>query len=279
MFDRSRKFRWSWRAGVLLLGFVALGGSVAVASVPNGNVINTCRNLSTGALRVIDPSVGGRCTSGEAALSWSHWTWRSTYLPTVKYNVADVVYFGGQSYIARKSPPIKTPPTNTTYWGLVASRGAIGLRGLQGLRGLTGLTGAAGLPGIPGPTGPTGLTGLTGATGPQGPTGLTGATGPQGPTGATGVGADPIFAKILSDGTVAYGQHVTSAVYSGALTNTYTVNFDRDVSQCAINAVSSGQSAVPLITSQTSNVVTLQFSLLSGLLTPNTFEVMALCSA
>jgi hypothetical protein len=69
----SQKFRWSRRVSALLLAFVVFGAGAAAADIPDGNVINGCRNIKTGALRVIDRSAGQKCAVGEAALSWSNW--------------------------------------------------------------------------------------------------------------------------------------------------------------------------------------------------------------
>ena len=183
----------------MLLGLVLLGGSIAVADTPDGNVINACRNLKTGALRVVDRSAGSKCVTGEAALSWANWRWRGAWLAKAAYRVDDVVGFRGSSYLNRLAAPLGAAPTNTKYWSLIANKGAIGLRGLQGLTGPAGPAGPAGLQGLTGATGPVGaqgLTGLTGAIGPtgsagpqglQGATGLTGATGETGATGAQGL--------------------------------------------------------------------------------------------
>ena len=83
------------------------------------------------------------------------------------YDFLDMVIKDGSSYlcIAEDGAPAGTAVTNTTYWALIAHKGA------------TGATGATG------PQGPKGDKGDTGATGPQGPKGATGATGPQGPSG------------------------------------------------------------------------------------------------
>ena len=106
------------------------------------------------------------------------------------YAAGNVVSSQGSSYVALIAPPVGTSPTNTSYWTLVAERGASGLPGIPGAPGATGLTGPAGLTGPTGLTGDTGLTGptgLTGDTGLTGPTGLTGDTGPTGLTGDTGL--------------------------------------------------------------------------------------------
>ena len=182
----SQKFRWSWRLGALLLGFVVFGAGAAVAAIPDGNVINGCRNTSTGALRVIDRSAGQQCAVGEAGLTWSNWKWRGQWLPTVTYHTADVVSYFGASYLNRVAAPVGTKPTTTAYWSLVANRGAVGLRGLTGLQGVQGLTGAIGPQGVQGLTGAVGAVGPVGPIGPIGPQGLQGLTGDVGPAGATG---------------------------------------------------------------------------------------------
>jgi hypothetical protein len=298
MAGMRRKVRWSWRVSAVLLGMFLLGGSAAVASIPQGNFINACRSADTGLLRVIDPAAGQKCGTGEIFLRWSHWNYRNGWLATVTYRVADVATFQGSSYIVRVSPPVGTKPTNTSYWSLVAAKGAIGLQGIQGLPGVAGATGLvgavgatgaqglAGVAGAVGATGPQGLPGLIGATGAQGvigaagPTGLQGIQGIQGiqgPTGLTGAGADPIFAKINSDGTIAYAQHVTAGAYSGTITKTYTLTFDKNVSACAVTAVANSVVAFPVVSSHGATTVSLQFSLLTGLLTPSGFEVTVTC--
>jgi hypothetical protein len=300
----SQKFRWSWRLGALLLGFVVFGAGAAVADIPDGNVINGCRNIKTGALRVVDRSAGQKCAAGEAALTWSNWKWRGPWFATTTYRTADVVSYLGSSYLVRVAPPAGTKPTSTAYWSLIAARGVAGLRGAtgpagpsglqgltgaigpigaQGLQGLTGDVGPAGsigpqgLQGLTGATGSQGLQGLTGATGSQGLQGLTGATGPQGLQGIPGVNATSIFAKISSTGTVLYSKHVTAVSYSAGLTKTYTITFDQDVSQCAVSAVPQSQLAIPVVGSQTATTLDITFNLLTGLLTPTTFFLTMVC--
>ena len=325
------------RGSALLLGLVLLGGSVAVADIPDGNIINACRNIKTGALRVIDRSAGKKCVVGEAALSWGKWRWMGIWSSTRTYSVADVVSYKGSSFLERVAAPIGTAPTNTRYWSLIASKGAIGLPGVPGVQGLTGPAGPvgpAGVQGLTGPTGPAGLQGLTGVTGPagiqgltgvagptgpagpagpagiqgltgdigpagpqglqgltgatgatgaagaqgiQGLTGATGATGATGPQGIPGVSAVPIFAKIDGTGALVFGRHVNSVSYSGALTKTYTITFDQDISQCAVGAVSQSQIAIPVVSGTTATTVSITFNLVSGLLTPTTFFLTMSC--
>src|SRR5438132_661423 len=103
MRGKRSKAKWSWRLGALLVGF---GGSVAVASIPDGNTINTCRKLTTGTLRVIDRAAGQVCVSGEARLDWTNWKWRGLWSSTGTYHVADVVFYLGSSYMDRVAPPV-----------------------------------------------------------------------------------------------------------------------------------------------------------------------------
>ena len=97
----------------------------------------------------------------------------------------DVVTHNGSSYACKKSHTSTSSilPTNTTYWTLIAQKGATGATGPQGSQGPQGIQGPKGDTGATGPQGPRGATGATGATGPQGP------QGPQGPAGSTSYAA------------------------------------------------------------------------------------------
>ena len=77
----------------------------------------------------------------------------------------DVVTYNGSSYACKTSHTASPSilPTNTTYWTLIAQKGATGAKGDKGDTGATG------------PAGATGAKGATGATGAQGPKGDTGA--------------------------------------------------------------------------------------------------------
>jgi|GEM_PF-5984383 len=120
-------------AVVSCLVTAAVVGGFAVAAIPNGNTIHGCRNKTTFVLRVIDKDLGQACSSSETALSWSSWSWRGPYLSTTTYKIGDVVRYNGSSYLVRTfNPPVGTPPTNTTYWALVASRGDQGPAGPPG---------------------------------------------------------------------------------------------------------------------------------------------------
>lgn len=91
----------------------------------------------------------------------------------------DVVTHNGSSYACKKSHTSTSSilPTNTTYWTLIAQKGATGATGPQGSRGPQGIQGPKGDTGPTGPQGPRGVTGATGATGPQGTAGTARACG------------------------------------------------------------------------------------------------------
>jgi hypothetical protein len=56
----------------IAIGLVLAGTAVAVASIPDSaGVIHGCRNLKSGALRVIDTDAGQSCSKDEAALTWN----------------------------------------------------------------------------------------------------------------------------------------------------------------------------------------------------------------
>ena len=183
-----------------LTGFVAsitvtmlvMGGGVAVANIPSSTTgtYTACVNKTTGATRVIDAQRGKTCTSNEQVITWTKgYRYRNTWSPTISYSAQDVVTTGGSAYVAKMFSLNRAPASNTTAWGLLAARGAVGPKGLTGVQGLTGVHGDAGAQGLTGVQGDAGAQGLTGAKGDAGAKGdpgaqgLTGATGPTGPPG------------------------------------------------------------------------------------------------
>src|SRR5256886_16881310 len=106
MRGKRSKAKWSWRLGALLVGFVAFGGSVAVASIPDGNTINTCRKLPTGTLRVIDRAAGQASVSGEARLDWTHWKRPGPRTPPRPLTAPEAV----STLVSPSSAPVPTPP-------------------------------------------------------------------------------------------------------------------------------------------------------------------------
>ena len=92
------------------------------------------------------------------------WSNATAYVNNSTY--IDIVTYGGNTYACKTSNTGQTP-TNTTYWTLIAQKGATGAQGVQGPKGDTGATG---------PQGPQGAAGAKGATGAQGPKGDPGDT-------------------------------------------------------------------------------------------------------
>jgi len=130
----------------LLLAAVALAvGALAQAAIPNSStkVISTCYATSNGALRVIDRQAGATCTASEKLLEFNQkgMRWRSAYVSTTAYAINDAVSYNGSAYIVRATPPVGTVPTNTTYWDVLAAKGATGAAGLTGGRTVGGDSG------------------------------------------------------------------------------------------------------------------------------------------
>ena len=120
--------------GSLVVSLVA--GGIASASIPTAKTktISACRNIKTGALRVIDADKKQKCTSKEKLLTWNAQGLR----------------------------------------GLQGVRGAAGIPGSEGLQGPTGPQGPQGFNGLDGATGAQGPTGPEGPVGPAGPAGPAG---------------------------------------------------------------------------------------------------------
>lgn len=124
-------------AAVFAVLAVAACGAIALSSVLQNGVFYGCYRVISGEpgptayMRIIDPSVGQKCSGLETAMNFN------------------------------QSGP--TGPTGAT--------GATGVTGPSGATGPTGVTGSTGATGPSGSTGATGSTGPTGATGATGPTG------------------------------------------------------------------------------------------------------------
>lgn len=93
---------------------------------------------------------------------------KGEYDPDTAYKALNIVSQNGSSYVAIQDTQ-GNPPTDTTYWQLLAQRGEQGKQGIQG---------------------PAGPQGEQGPVGPQGPPGETGPQGPQGEKGDAGTGLD-----------------------------------------------------------------------------------------
>jgi len=137
--------RWAGK-GRGLTGFVVgvvatltlVGGGVAIAAIPSTTTakFNGCVNKDTGALRVINYQAGKRCKKSEKGISWAQgWTYKGLWRATTSYRPGDVVLDNGSSYVARVASLAKSPPSDASRWGLLASPGP---------QGATGATGPAG---------------------------------------------------------------------------------------------------------------------------------------
>ena len=91
-----RRFKPAWVVVAALFCAVLFGSTIAEAvspaGVPDGNTFKGCRKITTGALRIIDPSQRQKCTSAEKPLSWTTWKWRGAWLSTAAYFPGDLVY-------------------------------------------------------------------------------------------------------------------------------------------------------------------------------------------
>ena len=194
--DERRGFMGGLAVGVA--ASVVLAGGVAVAAIPSTStgLISGCRNVKTGALRVIDYQAGKRCTAKtERLLPW---------------NAKGVAGPRGLQGIA----------------GGVGATGPVGAAGTTGATGTTGTTG---------PVGTTGPEGTAGTTGPVGAAGTTGATGPVGATGgltktyrvtvngtikADTVGSIYSFNATCQPGDILLGGAASAGPYKGQVTGT-----------------------------------------------------------
>jgi hypothetical protein len=106
------------------LALALVGGSAALATIPDGGTISACYAKGSGVLRVIDPS-SAQCKGSESPLSWNQ---------------------AGQQGPKGASGP-------------QGPKGDQGDQGGQGIKGLTGGVGSAGPGGPQGPQGPPGSPG------------------------------------------------------------------------------------------------------------------------
>lgn len=143
-------------------------------------------------------SQGPKGATGVSMRLLGAWSSSTSYVNNSTY--IDLVTANGNTY-ACKTSHTNQAVTNTTYWTLIAQKGA------------TGNTGATG------PQGPQGAKGATGATGPQGPKGDTGATGAQGPQGVT----PTIKAGTVTTGAAGSNASVTASTSGTTTTFNFTI--------------------------------------------------------
>lgn len=147
-------------------------------------IVNTAESIANPIADEIESYIGGG-----GGLNW-----RGAYSGLAVYQVDDVVYYNGSSYVCIQASTGNLP-TNATYWELLALAGQDGATGPQGLQG---------------PIGPAG---------PQGPQGEQGETGPQGPQGPIGPGA-----RIYQEDTYVSGNTQTSVEYVASVGKVYVTN-------------------------------------------------------
>lgn len=111
--------------------------------------------------------------------------WKGTWDDTESYEVNDLAYLSGTTYICIIAHNNVQPP-NATYWDIL-STGTQGTQGIQGRQGVQGIQGITGATGPDGPEGDPGVQGTTGAQGIQGIQGRQGTTGAQGSQGTQGI--------------------------------------------------------------------------------------------
>jgi hypothetical protein len=188
---------------------VAGGAGAAIAAVPSteNGAITACVNKTSRAVRVIDHQAGAKCGTAEFRLDWSKgYRHRGAWSSATTYAALDVVTYSGSSYVARTAGKNRIP-TSTTYWSLLAAKGANGAAGAPGANGAQGPAGPEGPDGQPGPEGPSGQpgpegpSGPAGAEGPSGPAGAEGPAGPAGPTGAAGVSGREVIRVVSATDT------------------------------------------------------------------------------
>jgi Collagen triple helix repeat (20 copies) len=170
---------------IVVVAALAVAGGIAYATAKGGGpVFTACKSNSTGALRLIDPSLSSNsqlshCSREESAVSWN------------------------QS--GREGPPgpqgeqgDRGPAGPAGAQGEAGPAGAQGATGAAGPQGLNGDTGAKGDPGAKGDAGATGSQGPKGDTGDKGDKGDPGATGPTGATGPAGKDGSPLVGSACS---------------------------------------------------------------------------------
>jgi hypothetical protein len=182
----ARIGRKPWAAALAAAVILAAGSGIAYAasdSIPSSaGVFTACYQTSGGALRLIDPSAGQKCTASEKQVTWDATgvTWDGTWSAATTYTPRDAVADNGSTYIAVAASKDKNPATTPADWAILAAAGAAGPKGTTGLAGTTG------------PQGPKGTTGATGAQGAAGP------AGPQGPAGPAGTPPQPDLSRVAA---------------------------------------------------------------------------------
>jgi hypothetical protein len=183
--------RISLVAGLLMLAIIGSAMVTMAQSGSRGETLTACIDSRNGALygAVVDSDTA-RCNRGDEQVSWTlgefptwdppddsspgqppanpgpggsdKWIFVGSWQPNILYLQGSVVEYEGSSYLVTAENSQQQPPTDDSFWHLIAARGEDGQDGEQGPQG------ESGEPGAPGQEGERGLTGQ------QGPFGLDG---------------------------------------------------------------------------------------------------------
>src|SRR5215472_9365557 len=100
---------------VAVAAVVAAGG-VALAAIPDSETeaFHGCYSAKTWALRLIDPSKGQRCATGEKPVTWDQAgiRWRGTRTVSVSYSVHDAVGLQLRVQCAARNRLRRCPPVD-----------------------------------------------------------------------------------------------------------------------------------------------------------------------
>jgi hypothetical protein len=159
-------------------------------------------NIS-GSFTVNGASVIG--TSGTSGTSGRGFNWLGNWSGTTSYQVDDVVYFNGSSYVAIIANTNKIPSIEVTYWSIFTQAGTNGTSGTNGSSGSSGSNGSSGTSGSNGTDGSSGSNGTDGSSGTSGTDGTSGSNGTDGTSGSNGTdgtsGTDGSSGSNGTDGT------------------------------------------------------------------------------
>ena len=207
-------------------GVAGAAATVAIGAVTSGTPAQVT-NTGTSTAAILNFTL----PQGDPGLQGPPINFKGAYNPATTYVIGDAVSFAGSSWISIVNANTNhQPDVSPSQWGLLASKGDIGLQGIQGLTGATGATGAAST--VPGPAGAPGAAG-TAATITVGTT-TTGASGslasvtnvgtaqnavfnftiPRGDTGAAGSGGGSYTGLLIMSGGGDFATAFANAVGS-----------------------------------------------------------------
>src|SRR5438876_11157422 len=106
----------------LLAVALVLAGGAAFAAIPGPDgVIHACMLKGVGTIRIIDPSLGQKCSASlETPLDWNAkgspgLVWRGQWKDSASYVINDAVQYLGSAYVAIAASQ-NVPPPDQTKW-------------------------------------------------------------------------------------------------------------------------------------------------------------------